>query len=199
MSDYYDTLGVPKEASAASIRQAYVKLAKEKHPDRFPDPAEKEKAQAFFQDLTTAFNTLFNENSRREYDAERARPKPQTAEEIAQDAYVRALAVVEEGGSFEEAATLLRSAVHHQPNDARYHAALGRLLAKHPPQAREALQSLERACQLSPQTAAHHADLAVLLLRQGLKIRAQKAAEAALKLAPRDPQIQRLAAQVNQS
>ena len=71
MADFYEILGIPTTASAADVRQAYVRLAKERHPDRFPDPQEKEKAQSFFQDLTTAFNTLFNEGRRREYDQER--------------------------------------------------------------------------------------------------------------------------------
>ena len=58
MSDYYELLGVAPSASAAEVRQAYVRLAREKHPDRFPDPAEKQRAQSAFQDITTAFNTL---------------------------------------------------------------------------------------------------------------------------------------------
>jgi curved DNA-binding protein CbpA len=197
MVDYYEILGVGKSASAAEIRQAYVKLARERHPDRFTDPAEKDKAQTFFKDLTTAFNTLFNENSRREYDQSLERPKPTSPEEIARDAHERALALADQGGSPDEILTLLRAAVHHQPNEGRYHGALGRFLAKRTTYAREAIQSLERAIQLSPQTAAFHADLALLFHRQGLKLRAQKAAEQALRLAPRDPQVLKVAALVN--
>ena len=198
MADFYEILGIPTTASAAEVRQAYVRLAKERHPDRFPDPQEKEKAQSFFQDLTTAFNTLFNEGRRREYDQERERKKPQNPEEAAKDAYDRALALTEAGGSAEEILTLLRAAVHHQPNEGRYHAAVGSFLAKRTTFAREAIQSLERATQLSPQTAAFHADLALLLLKQGMKLRAQKAIEQALRLSPRDPKVQKIAALVNQ-
>jgi len=199
MVDFYEILGVGKSASAPEIRQAYMKLARERHPDRFTDPAEKDRAQTFFQDLTTAFNTLFNENSRREYDQECLRKKPTNPAEMAQDAHDRASALLEQGGSAEEALTLLRAAVHHQPNEARYHAALGRFLGKRTTAARDAIQSLERATQLSPQTAVFHADLALALHRQGLRLRAQKAAEQALKLAPHDPQIQKVASLVNQA
>jgi curved DNA-binding protein CbpA len=199
MVDFYEILGVAKSASASEIRQAYMKLARERHPDRFVDPFEKARAQSFFQDLTTAFNTLFNENSRREYDEEGSRRKPTSPVEMAQEAHDRAAALLEQGGSAEEALTLLRAAVHHQPNEARYHAALGRFLAKRTTFIRDAIQSLERATQLSPQTAAFHADLALALHRQGLRLRAQKAAEQALKLAPHDAQIQKVASHVNQA
>jgi curved DNA-binding protein CbpA len=198
MADFYEILGLTKAASPAEVRQAYVRLAKERHPDRFPDPQEKDKAQSFFQDLTTAFNTLSNERLRREYDEERERKKPVNPVEMAQDAYERALTLAEQGGSPDEILTLFRAAVHHQPNEGRYHAAVGRLLAKHTSFTREAIQSLERATQLSPQTAAFHADLALLLLKQGMKLRAQKAAEQAQRLSPRDPQVQKVVALVNQ-
>src|SRR5262245_41815554 len=100
-SDYYQLLGVPPTAAAAEIRQAYIRLAKERHPDRYLDPVEKGRAESFFKDLTTAFNTLANEGNRRQYDAERNRPKPRTPDEIARDAFQRAAQVME-GGDYQE-------------------------------------------------------------------------------------------------
>ena len=49
MSDYYQMLGVAPSASAAEIRQAYARLAREKHPDRFTDPLAKQQTQSSFQ------------------------------------------------------------------------------------------------------------------------------------------------------
>ena len=72
----------------------------------------------------------------------------------------------------------------HVPQEARYHAALGRALARNPRWVREGIQSLERAVQLAPRQAGNHAELAELLAGQGLRIRARKAAEAALRLDP---------------
>jgi curved DNA-binding protein CbpA len=195
MIDYYEILGVSKTAAPAEIRGAYMRLAKERHPDRFSDPAEKERAQSFFKDLTAAFNTLFNENTRREYDAERARPHPVGPVEMAKDAFERAAKMLE-AGQYAEGVTLLRTAVHHMPSEARYHHALGRALSRNPQSMREAIQAMERATQLSPSNATLFVDLAALLHQQGLTRRAQKSAEAALRLAPRDPRVQKIAGEL---
>jgi curved DNA-binding protein CbpA len=195
MIDYYQLLGVAPSSSPVEIRQAYARLARERHPDRFTDPAEKQRAQTAFQDITTAFNTLVNPRSRQEYDAARHRPQPRTPEDIARDAFERAQPLLE-GGSLEEAVTLLRTAVHHAPDQAAYHAALGKALARVPQAAREAVQALEKATQLAPRSASAFADLATVLARQGMKLRAQKAMETALRLAPRDARLARLAAEL---
>jgi predicted Zn-dependent protease len=195
MKDYYQLLGVAPSASAAEIRKAYALLARDKHPDRFTDPDQKQRAQTEFQDITTAFNALMNPRSRAEYDEARLRPQPRTPEEIAQDAHGRAAAAVE-AGQLDEAVTLLRTAVHHAPGQAVYHAALGHALALVPALAREAVQVLEKASQLDPRNVAVHADLAAVLARQGLRLRAQKVLEAAQKLAPRDARLARLAAEL---
>jgi curved DNA-binding protein CbpA len=198
MSDYYEMLGVSPQASAADIRAAYARLARERHPDRFPDPAAKARAQAEFQSLTTAFNTLLNPRSRQEYDANRHRPVPRTPEDIARDAFERARPLAE-AGSLEEAVTLLRTAVHHAPAEAAYQLALGRALARTPQASREAVQVLERATQIAPTDAGAFADLAVVLARQGLRLRALKALDAAQRLAPGDPRVARLAAELERS
>jgi curved DNA-binding protein CbpA len=192
MPNYYELLGVGRTATTAEVRQAYLRLAREKHPDLFADPAEKARAQRSFQDLTTAFNTLQNESSRREYDAEVERPKPVTPAEIAQEAYARGLQMLE-AGQLQDAVTALHAAVHHAPNAARYHAVLGRALGRHPPAAREAIQAFERAVQLAPGSASFHAELAALFLKQGLRLRAQKAAEQALRIDPKEPLARRVA------
>jgi curved DNA-binding protein CbpA len=195
MIDHYQLLGVAPAASAVEIRQAYARLARERHPDRFVDPTEKQRAAKDLQDITTAFNALVNPRSRQEYDQSRCRPQPRTPEEIARDAFERAQPLLE-AGPLEEAVTLLRTAVHHAPDQAGYHAALGRALSRVPQAAREAVQALERATQLAPQSASAFADLAAVLARQGMRLRAQKAMDAALRLAPRDARLARLAAEL---
>jgi len=195
MTNYYEILGVGRTASASEIRQAYVRLAKERHPDRFPDPAERARAEAFFKELTAAYNTLGNERGRNEYDVSLSRPKDAPPAEIAKEAYAEAMQNYEKK-DYHQAVELLRTAVHHVPEEARYHAALGMALAKNPHWVREAIQSAEKATQLAPRNAAFHVELAELLLSQGLKLRARHPAEAAARLAPNDPRVQDLIAEL---
>jgi curved DNA-binding protein CbpA len=185
MADYYAILGVPRTASISEIRQAYGRLAREKHPDRFADPEERARAHEAFRDMTTAFNTLSNERNRREYDASLERPRSTGPEEIAREAHARALKHLE-ANELHEALELLRSAVHHAPGEARYHALLATVLARNPHWVRDAIQEADRAIQLEPKVAAHYIQLAELLLGQGLKLRARRAAETALGLSPAD-------------
>ena len=186
MASYYELLGIPRTASTADVRKAYAVLAREKHPDRFPDPAAKAAAQQKFQEITAAFNTLSNDRTRREYDQSLEAPPPAAPVEIARDAFARGQ-VLFEAKRFHEAVELFRVAVANAPEDGRHHAALGRALGKNPHWVRQGIQSLETAVQLSPRQASFHAELADLLAGQGLRIRARKAAEAALRIDPAHP------------
>ena len=170
MADYYQLLGVTPQASAAEIRQAYAKLARERHPDRFPDPEAKQKAQREIQDITTAFNTLANPKSREEYD--RAARQAGTAHARGdRDRRLRAL----EGGSGGRAARQGGGAAAYsgspRAGQVAYQLALGRALGKAAgaQAAREAVQVLERVTQLAPNNATAFVELAKVLARQGLK------------------------------
>lgn len=198
MPNFYDILGVARTSGTAEIRKAYLQLARDRHPDRFTDPAQKKEAHEFFAQITTAFNTLTNDASRQEYDREVDRPKLQTPSEIAADAHARGCAAAE-AGQLDDALTLLQTAVHNVPGEPRYHSTLGQFLGKMKGKEREAVQCLEKAIQLAPKDARHQVDLALLFERLGLRLRAQRAAESALRLAPHDAQVKRIAAQLGLS
>jgi DnaJ-class molecular chaperone len=63
--DYYETLGVPRTASDADIRQAYRKLARKFHPD--VNPGDKT-AEEKFKDLSEAYEVLSDSTKRTQYD-----------------------------------------------------------------------------------------------------------------------------------
>ena len=64
--DYYAALGVPKDATAADIKKAYRKLARELHPDTNPG------GEARFKDVSEAYDVLSDATKRREYDEARS-------------------------------------------------------------------------------------------------------------------------------
>jgi DnaJ-class molecular chaperone len=65
--DYYEVLGVPKEAPAKDIKSAYRKLARKLHPDA--NPNDPKAAEEKFKELQEAYEVLSDAEKRRKYDA----------------------------------------------------------------------------------------------------------------------------------
>ncbi len=63
--DYYEVLGVKKDASAEEIKKAYRKSAMKYHPDRNPGNAE---AEAKFKEVGEAYEVLSDDSKRQRYD-----------------------------------------------------------------------------------------------------------------------------------
>ena len=63
--DYYELLGVAKNASADEVKKAYRKLAMQHHPDR--NPGDKS-AEQKFKDLSEAYDVLKDDQKRAAYD-----------------------------------------------------------------------------------------------------------------------------------
>jgi curved DNA-binding protein len=63
--DHYQTLGVPRTASAEEIRKAYRELARKYHPDLHPDD---ESAKEMFKKVQAAFDVLNDQSKREMYD-----------------------------------------------------------------------------------------------------------------------------------
>jgi curved DNA-binding protein len=62
--DYYQTLGVPREASADDIKHAYRRLARKHHPDLNKEP----EAEARFKEIGEAYEVLKDAEKRAAYD-----------------------------------------------------------------------------------------------------------------------------------
>lgn len=64
--DYYEILGVPRDASQEDIKKAFRTLAKKWHPDVNPD--KRKEAEEKFKEIGEAYEVLSDENKRRIYD-----------------------------------------------------------------------------------------------------------------------------------
>ena len=61
MKDYYQILGISREATPADIKKAYYKLAHKYHPDKGGDEAK-------FKEINEAYQTLSNKEKKAQYD-----------------------------------------------------------------------------------------------------------------------------------
>ncbi len=64
--DYYEVLGINRNASAEEVRKAYRALAKQYHPDMNTD--NKEAAAEKFKEVSEAYSVLSDDQKRRQYD-----------------------------------------------------------------------------------------------------------------------------------
>lgn len=65
MSDFYEILGVNKDASASDIKSSYRKLAIKYHPDRNPGD---QKAEQEFKKISEAYAVLSDPQKKKQYD-----------------------------------------------------------------------------------------------------------------------------------
>jgi len=63
--DYYETLGVPRTASADELKKSFRKLARQYHPDVARD---KKKAEEKFKEINEAYEVLSDSTKRKKYD-----------------------------------------------------------------------------------------------------------------------------------
>src|SRR3972149_4408474 len=63
-ADYYDILGVARNASADEVKRAFRRLAMQYHPDRNPEPG----AETRFKEINEAYEVLSDPEKRASYD-----------------------------------------------------------------------------------------------------------------------------------
>jgi curved DNA-binding protein len=92
--DFYQILGVPRDASQEDIQRAYRKLARTYHPDVNHDPG----AEDQFKEVSEAYDVLSDPETRRRYDAF-GRDFRQVPEDVDPETWRRARAGARRGAS----------------------------------------------------------------------------------------------------
>ena len=181
----YDTLGVERDASEQDIRAAFRRLSMSHHPDRFVG-RDRESAEERFQGITEAFIVLSRPESREKYDKEISQGtdvKTMDAKEISRRLAAKGSQLMREG-KMAEAIECLKTAVDHDDDNARAHYFYSQVIARIPGKERDALRHVERAVSLESGNPTMNAEAAVLSLGAGLKSRALRHAQRALRLDP---------------
>ena len=65
--NYYQVLGVPRNATAEEVKKSFRKLARQYHPDVNPND---KTAEEKFKDINEAYDVLSDDNKRLEYDTQ---------------------------------------------------------------------------------------------------------------------------------
>jgi tetratricopeptide (TPR) repeat protein len=148
--DFYAVLGVPRNATADQIKERFLQLTREKHPDRFRG-AEKQRAELAFQQITQAFNTLSNAERRRAHDLGLARPTANRSDpgDLAR-VYLQRGVKAYKAKSFIEAADNFTRATEADPNNALAWHHLARTCLHQDRWLPRAVAAVARACELEP-------------------------------------------------
>jgi DnaJ-domain-containing protein 1 len=211
---HYEVLGVAREISAPELKTVYYQLARRYHPDRFRKSAAElvPRIEAAFARIAQAYDALRDDQLRASYDAKlevrkkvdqiadaapkASAPAPQpeaVAEGSAEpgvSAAERAAVQFKEGfaalemGQKKVALGLFASAARAVPNEPRYRAHYGQVLAEHEATRRAAEAELNAAIKLDPKNAEYRMMLAELYRDLGLKLRAKGEAERAVAADP---------------
>jgi len=160
--DYFEILGVRKNAGADDIRRAYVDLAKRTHPDRFSGASGpvRHLAEEIFGLISRAHETLSDRDRRLEYIRERGnRAREEQDIEEGQRALQAELefqkgVVCLRKKTYPQAVAHFQAAVNTYPEEGEYHAYHGWALYLEDPEApgrlKEALERVMKGRKLAP-------------------------------------------------
>ena len=188
--DYYAVLGVPQNSTEKQIRQRFLELAREKHPDRFRG-TEKAKAEEDFQSITEAFNVLTDRERRRVLDTELARPtqSPQSTSKEAARVYLARGVESLKSGDLISAIQNLERATREDPGYAKAWHQLGVACRSRPGGMGRARESFAKACELEPMNPTYLRDSAEAFDSGGMYAEAAKFYKEALDWGGEDAQI----------
>ncbi|MGD2114120.1 MAG: DnaJ domain-containing protein [Acidobacteriota bacterium] len=201
--NYYDVLGVSRDASDREIRQRFKELARKSHPDRF-EGEEKREAERTFQELTEAFNVLTHPERRRTHDAGLTQPGGRRAggesapgagdsgdrARLVRAYLARGVQAYKEG-QYGSAIESFDRATEVDPKNPQAWYNLALTCSRQNRLLRRAIDAIEQACELEPMKISYRKLAGKLCVQAGLGSRAEEHYRQALSWGGPDPEIER--------
>jgi tetratricopeptide (TPR) repeat protein len=173
---YYQLLGVRSNASRSEVKRQFYQLARRFHPDHHMDrPEWTSRLVSLMEGLTMAYETLSDEETKREYDSLLARGSkvdPSEARKLTQGYLDKAHECMAEK-NFAGCILWLHRAIQNEPNSSSHRAMLARCLSAIPEYRREAVEQFEKAIDLDPRNLTAHLQYGELLEHMRLPARAR--------------------------
>ncbi len=212
--NYYEILGIPRNAGEKEIKAAYHRLARSLHPDKAASPEERQRVEKEFALISQAYNTLKDKDKRAAYDrtlAEDAKnqlegprqsgaPKPPGTDSSGirmpggasldkSRAAVARRAYLRglqafASGDYGKAIEFFEAAIKNKDDEPSYHAKLAQTLLRAKRSFSRAIEAAQVAIQLDPYNVDYRLLLAELYEETGAKTMAQKTYEEILKWDP---------------
>jgi len=173
---YYQLLGVKSNATRSEVKRHFYQLARRFHPDHHMDrPELTSRLVSLMEGLTTAYETLSDEESKKEYDSFLARGSKADPSEVRKQAqgYLDKAHECMAEKNFAGCILWLHRAIESEPNTSSHRAMLGRCLSAIPEYRREAVQQFEIAIDLDPRNLTAHLQYGELLEHMKLPGRAR--------------------------
>ena len=157
--DYFELLGVQRNATREDVKRAYFTLAKEYHPDKhYPSASAelRELAQQVYELISNAHDTLTNAEERKRYVLElnAGEKKPDDADVgriLAAEGKFQRGEELMRTRQYVDAHRLFREAIGLYPDEGEFHAWDGWAQFQYAPQAvDESVRAIERAISLNP-------------------------------------------------
>jgi tetratricopeptide (TPR) repeat protein len=190
--DYFELLGISPNATRKQIENAYTEKIEQEFPrtkiEHMTNPNIKEKAVFILQRIDYMYSQLINYEKRAQYEEKINREK--SAEIIKEDPLEQARSSYKLGKSLYDqkaypmALSALEEAVRLNPKKAVYFHQLALCQIKDPSLRREAEKNLQKAIELEPWNAEHHAALGMLYYLVNMNARAKSSFLQALGLDP---------------
>lgn len=189
---YYIILGVSQNASREQIRDRFLTLARERHPDRFQGDS-KRQAEEDFQAITEAFNVLSNPERRRQHDLELSQPKGgegQKADrkQVAKVYLSRGVKAYRDK-NYLDAADNFDRATREDPDNAQAWHHLARACSHQRRWLSRAGQAIAKACELEPMNAEYHRVAGQIFEKAGVTSRAVQSYKNAIRWGADDAEL----------